>query len=66
MIPFSSDIKFNLIIRDMNPSIKNPTMKENNMCVFMKGAPERVLGRCTKILVNGKDEELDEVAMFGV
>jgi sodium/potassium-transporting ATPase subunit alpha len=66
MIPFSSDIKFNLIIRDMNPSVKNPTTKEDNMCVFMKGAPERVLGRCTKILVNGKDEDLDEVAMFGV
>jgi magnesium-transporting ATPase (P-type) len=32
----------------------------------MKGAPERVLGRCTKILVDGKDEELNEVAMFGV
>ena len=66
MIPFSSDIKFNLIIRDMNPAVKNPTTKEDNMCVFMKGAPERVLGRCTKILVNGKEEELDEVAMFGV
>lgn len=59
IIPFSSDIKFNLIIRDMNPVEKNPTKKEDNMCVFMKGAPERVLGRCTKILVDGKEEELD-------
>jgi len=66
MIPFSSDIKFNLIIRDMNTNEKNPTQKEDNMCVFMKGAPERVLGRCSKILVDGKDEELDDVAMFGV
>ena len=32
----------------------------------MKGAPERVLGRCSKILVNGTDEPLDETAMFGV
>jgi len=27
MIPFSSDIKFNLIIRDMNTNEKNPTQK---------------------------------------
>jgi len=66
MIPFSSDIKFNLIIRDMNKNEKNPSSKEDNLCVFMKGAPERVLGRCTKILVDGKEEPLDEVAMFGV
>lgn len=66
MIPFSSDIKFNLIIRDMNKNEKTPTTKEDNMCVFMKGAPERVLGRCSKILVDGKEEPLDETAMFGV
>jgi sodium/potassium-transporting ATPase subunit alpha len=32
----------------------------------MKGAPERVLGRCTKILVDGVEEPLDEAALFGV
>jgi sodium/potassium-transporting ATPase subunit alpha len=66
IIPFSSDIKFNLIIRDMNKGEKNPKEAKDNMCVFMKGAPERVLGRCSKILVNGVDEPLDETAMFGV
>ena len=66
IIPFSSDIKFNLIIRDMNKGEKYPKEAKDNMCVFMKGAPERVLGRCTKVLVNGVDEPLDETAMFGV
>lgn len=50
----------------MNPDVKNPTTKVDNMCVYMKGAPERVLGRCTKILVNHQDEPLDDTAMFGV
>ena len=66
LIPFSSDIKFNLIIRDMNKSEKNPQSAKDNMCVFMKGAPERVINRCSKILVNGAEEPLDETAMFGV
>lgn len=57
-IPFSSDIKFNLFIRDMaNNSDKN----NQNLCVFMKGAPERILNRCTKILLNGKEEPFDQI-----
>lgn len=52
-IPFSSDIKFNLIIRDMCPENKNPGNKKDNMTIFLKGAPERVLGRCKTILVGG-------------
>mmetsp|Transcript_27962 Transcript_27962/g.42274 ORF Transcript_27962/g.42274 Transcript_27962/m.42274 type:complete len:1185 (+) Transcript_27962:2-3556(+) len=47
LIPFSSDIKFNLFIRNLG----------GNRCVFMKGAPERILTRCSKILVGG--EEVD-------
>ena len=57
LIPFSSDIKFNCFIRDLNPSTKNPTTKDDNLCVFIKGAPERVLARCAKILVNGEEVE---------
>ena len=57
LIPFSSDIKFNLFIRDMNPEDKEGTDLDNNLCVFMKGAPERILSRCSKILVGG--EEVD-------
>lgn len=48
LIPFSSDIKFNLFIRDM---------KDEGLCVFMKGAPERILTRCSKILVDGEEQD---------
>lgn len=57
LIPFSSDIKFNLFIRDMNPKEKEPSNIDDNLCVYMKGAPERILSRCARILVNG--EEVD-------
>jgi len=50
LIPFSSEIKFNLFIRNMN----NNTESDNqNLCIYMKGAPERILVRCSKILING-------------
>jgi|LauGreDrversion4_2_1035121.scaffolds.fasta_scaffold507617_2 magnesium-transporting ATPase (P-type) len=67
LIPFSSDIKFNLIIRDMNPEEVNPKSEDDNIWVFLKGAPERVLGRCTTILVNGEYEKpIDSDVLFGV
>jgi len=50
LIPFSSDIKFNAFIRDTSAD-------GGNLQVFLKGAPERVLNRCSKILLNG--EEVD-------
>jgi sodium/potassium-transporting ATPase subunit alpha len=52
IIPFSSDIKFNAFIRDMGP--------KEGRCVFMKGAPERILVRCNKILVEGKEQEFTQ------
>jgi sodium/potassium-transporting ATPase subunit alpha len=57
LIPFSSDIKFNLFIRDMNKDVSDGANIDDNLCVFMKGAPERILSRCTKMLVEG--EEVD-------
>jgi sodium/potassium-transporting ATPase subunit alpha len=59
LIPFSSDIKFNCFIRDR-------TADGGNLTLFMKGAPERILKRCSKILIGGQevdftDELLDEV-----
>lgn len=53
-IPFSSEIKFNLFIRDMNPS------SNEGLMVVMKGAPERILSRCSKILVDGKEVPFDK------
>ena len=59
-IPFSSDQKFNLFIRNMAKDGKH-------LRVYLKGAPERVITRCSKILVDGKEEAFtqqfrDEVA----
>jgi len=43
----------------MNPKIKNPSNKEDNLMVILKGAPEKVLRRCSKILINGEEHEFD-------
>jgi magnesium-transporting ATPase (P-type) len=53
-IKFSSDIKFNLMIRDMNKAEKKPKDKEDNLTVFLKGAPDRVHVRCSHIRDNKK------------
>ena len=55
VIPFNSAIKFNLIIRDMAPGNANPRSAEENLTVFLKGAPEKVLKRVAQIKV--KDEQ---------
>lgn len=65
MIPFSSDIKFNLQIRDMNTEVKHPTTAKDNLYVFLKGAPERVINRCSTMLLDGEVEvPLDETRLF--
>jgi len=60
LIPFSSDIKFNAFIRDMNPAVEKPTKIEDNLCIYLKGAPDRVLKRCNKILINGEEVEMTD------
>lgn len=62
LIPFSSEIKFNMYIRDMNTAVKNPSNPKDGLMVIMKGAPERILNRCTKILVNGEERPFDDAA----
>jgi magnesium-transporting ATPase (P-type) len=42
----------------MNPKATKQECEQNidnNLCVFMKGAPERILNRCSKILIEGKE-----------
>ena len=58
LIPFSSDIKFNAFIRDMSGSTAGGA--DSNLSLFFKGAPERVLTRCSKILINGEEVEFTE------
>lgn len=57
MIPFSSEIKFNLFIRDM---AAGDDPENNNLCIYMKGAPERILVRCSKILIGGKEVDFTQ------
>lgn len=59
-IPFSSDIKFNCLIRDANTSEQNPTSVKDNITVYLKGAPDRVINRCSHVLVNGQEVPIDE------
>jgi magnesium-transporting ATPase (P-type) len=42
------------MIRDMNPKSKKPTNAEDNLCVFLKGAPDRVHIRCNTIIEAGE------------
>ncbi|XP_026564819.1 potassium-transporting ATPase alpha chain 2 [Pseudonaja textilis] len=53
-IPFNSTNKFQLSIHET----EDPNDKR--FLLVMKGAPERILERCTTMLVNGKEEPLDE------
>lgn len=62
-IDFSSLIKFNCLIRDMNPETKTPKTADDNIWIFLKGAPDRVWVRCTSILVDGKPEPLDPAVL---
>jgi len=54
-IPFNSSIKFNLLIRDANPNVPNPSSTEDNIILYLKGAPEKVLKRCDKVLMPDLD-----------
>ncbi|XP_038613601.1 sodium/potassium-transporting ATPase subunit alpha-1 [Tachyglossus aculeatus] len=53
-IPFNSTNKYQLSIH------KNPNQSESRHLLVMKGAPERILDRCSSILMHGKEQALDE------
>jgi len=70
-IPFNSSIKFNVLIRDANPGENNPRTTKDNATIYLKGAPEKVLKRCSKVLVqDGSSEpypvEFDAAMQFNV
>jgi magnesium-transporting ATPase (P-type) len=52
-ISFTFQSLFNAVIRDMNPENKNSENSSANFALFIKGAPEKILPRCTKILSDG-------------
>ncbi len=35
-------------------------MGEDNLFVYMKGTPDRIFARCSKILINGKEVNLTD------
>uniref|UniRef100_A0A7N8YAJ9 Sodium/potassium-transporting ATPase subunit alpha n=1 Tax=Mastacembelus armatus TaxID=205130 RepID=A0A7N8YAJ9_9TELE len=53
-IPFNSTNKYQLSIH------KNTTPGESKHLLVMKGAPERILDRCSTIMMQGKEQPLDE------
>ena len=44
------------MMRDMRNSNDARDESQKHLMVILKGAPERVINRCSKILVKGKDE----------
>jgi len=55
-IPFNSRNKFSLSIH----ATEDPNDKR--LVLLMKGAPERVLARCNRVLMNGQEVPMDEKA----
>uniref|UniRef100_A0A673N1I2 Na(+)/K(+)-exchanging ATPase n=1 Tax=Sinocyclocheilus rhinocerous TaxID=307959 RepID=A0A673N1I2_9TELE len=53
-IPFNSTNKYQLSVH------KNPNSSESKHLLVMKGAPERILDRCSTILIQGKEQALDD------
>ncbi|XP_019397242.1 PREDICTED: sodium/potassium-transporting ATPase subunit alpha-3 [Crocodylus porosus] len=53
-IPFNSTNKYQLSIHET----EDPN--DNRYLLVMKGAPERILDRCSTIVFNGKEQPLDE------
>ncbi|XP_037068453.1 sodium/potassium-transporting ATPase subunit alpha-B-like [Pollicipes pollicipes] len=58
-IPFNSVNKYQVSIHDVNGEVTDEDGKECNYLLVMKGAPERVLDRCTKIHFHGRDVSLN-------
>lgn len=53
-IPFNSTNKYHVTIHERNDQ------SDPSYLLCMKGAPERILERCSTIFINGKDKILDE------
>ena len=53
-IPFNSTNKYQVSIHE------NPDPDDKRYILVMKGAPERILDRCSTIMINGEEKELDE------
>lgn len=57
-VPFNSTNKYHLTINKVNQSEND--FEGANYVLCMKGAPERILDRCTSIMINGKKLQMSE------
>jgi len=57
VIPFNSTNKYHVNITNMTPV---GSSEPSRYCVWMKGAPDRVLGRCDRMVKDGKTVDLSE------
>lgn len=48
-----------MFVRDMNEKVTDPKTADDGLMLVMKGAPERILSRCSKILINGEEIPFD-------
>jgi sodium/potassium-transporting ATPase subunit alpha len=48
------------MIRNMTQNTEAKNATESNYIVVMKGAPERIFDRCSKILVKGKELDIND------
>ncbi|XP_061803576.1 sodium/potassium-transporting ATPase subunit alpha-3b isoform X2 [Nerophis lumbriciformis] len=53
-IPFNSTNKYQLSVHETED------LNDNRYLLVMKGAPERILDRCSTIMVQGKEQPMDE------
>lgn len=54
------------MVRDMNPAVATAENLEDNMTVYLKGAPEKVIRRCHTMLLGFNADNTDnEVVITG-
>lgn len=54
LIPFNSTLKFTCFLR------RSPLTQHNNFWIAMKGAPERIIERCDKYILDGQEYPIDK------
>ncbi|CAF0919814.1 unnamed protein product [Rotaria sordida] len=58
-IPFNSTNKYQLSIHELNTNIESEENSRSYLLV-MKGAPERIIERCSTIYIDGEDLEMND------
>ena len=59
-IPFNSSNKYHVTVNQVNSSNNPDRYGDSIYAISMKGAPERILDRCSTIMINGVQQELTD------